>query len=268
MTSPAASFCVRVDASNPGQFFACCALLELSSRLPGNAGAQGWFEDGEFCVASRYGLPDTVRSIVEAEILQLDADDDTASPLLVDKPFDLTLDWWKSDDRKVTGLKVWAGRMSSFRIARAMQQAMREAAFLTPDLLNIGTVARDPEDLLNKVEPFCFDARRAANAHSRDTGFSIDALGMTSLAFPAVELLCLVGLQRCLPVPVPLKDLPRHYDYFLWDRPIEATLLLPAVAGLLADPVGYRFESWFRTSQRKHKAFLKAKPQPSTQTRL
>ena len=34
---------VRVDPTNPGQFFACCGLLELADRLWD--GAEGWFED-------------------------------------------------------------------------------------------------------------------------------------------------------------------------------------------------------------------------------
>ncbi len=37
---------VRVDPTNPGQFFAACGLLELADRLWG--GAEGWFEDGAF----------------------------------------------------------------------------------------------------------------------------------------------------------------------------------------------------------------------------
>jgi len=39
-----ASFAVQVDAMNPGQFFACCGLLELAHRLW--PGAEGWFDEG------------------------------------------------------------------------------------------------------------------------------------------------------------------------------------------------------------------------------
>ena len=39
---------IPVDLSNPGQFFACCGLLELADRLW--PGAEGWFERREFCV--------------------------------------------------------------------------------------------------------------------------------------------------------------------------------------------------------------------------
>lgn len=51
MTSPPASISVAVDPTNPGQFFACCGLLELADRLW--PGAEGWFTEGgsEFKIA-------------------------------------------------------------------------------------------------------------------------------------------------------------------------------------------------------------------------
>ena len=42
---------VSVDVTNPGQFFACCGLLELADRLW--PGAEGWFEDSTFGIACR-----------------------------------------------------------------------------------------------------------------------------------------------------------------------------------------------------------------------
>ncbi len=46
MTDPKPTIRVNVDPTNPGQFFACCGLLELADRLW--PGAEGWFEKGEF----------------------------------------------------------------------------------------------------------------------------------------------------------------------------------------------------------------------------
>src|ERR1700691_6010645 len=37
-----------VDVTNPGQFFACCGLLELADRRW--PGAEGWFGGREFCI--------------------------------------------------------------------------------------------------------------------------------------------------------------------------------------------------------------------------
>lgn len=259
MTPPAPSFRVHVDPTNPGQFFACCALLELSARLPGNADAQGWFEDGDFCLASHHNLSDTLHAITRAELQSLDASDATACPIWIGEPFNLRLDWWKSADRRLSGLKLWSGQMKCLSIALAMQKAMRATTFVSLNLLNIEMVVHDANKPTKKVEPFYFDARRGPNAHPRDVGFSTDSLKMTTTASPAVEFLCLVGLQRCLPLPV--KDISRLYDYFVWSKPVESTLLLAAVDGMLPNSTKYRFQSWFRTSREELKAFLKAKPQ-------
>ncbi|MDP1796631.1 MAG: hypothetical protein Q8K78_04085, partial [Planctomycetaceae bacterium] len=43
MTNPEPNIRVQVDVTNPGQFFACCGLLELADRLW--PGAEGWFTE-------------------------------------------------------------------------------------------------------------------------------------------------------------------------------------------------------------------------------
>jgi hypothetical protein len=247
---------IRVDATNPGQFFACCGLLELAARLA--PGATGCFEANDFVISKAPSLENLIARIVAAQLVKLDPDDTTASPILVPAPFSVRLDWWKAGDRASSDLKVWAGTMESYRIARAMQHAMRAPEFSTADMLDTGTVAFDPDDTLTKVEPFYFDARRGPNAHSRDVGFAPNDLGMTTVASPAVEFLCLVGLQRVRPVPA---GKPRIFDYHTWALPLPPEVAPVAAAGLLpaVGARGYRFESWFRTGQRKHKAFITAK---------
>lgn len=249
-------FHVRTDVTNPGQFFACCGLLELASRL--NNEARGFFGPGNFSVSNAPSITALVQSICEAELVRLDDQDLTASPILLSGPFSLRLDWWKSADRANSDLKVWAGRMDSFRIARAMQNAMRDPAFATGELLDVCKVAYDPDDPSKKTEPFYFDSRRGPNAHSRDIGFAPNDLDFTTIASPAVELLCLIGLQRTRPVRT---DEPRVFEYSVWNRPLPSDLSPVAAAGMLPGFSGerFKFESWFRTGQRKHKAFLPAK---------
>jgi hypothetical protein len=256
MSEPVHTIRIHVDATNPGQFFACCGLLELAERL--KPGALGWFENDSFVISEGPSLETLVARIVVAELIQLETDDTTASPIQIPSPFNLRLDWWKGGDKTSSDLKVWAGTMESFRIARAMQHAMRAPEFTTAEILNIGMVAFDPDDLEKKVEPFYFDARRGPNSHSRDVGFAPNDLGMTTIASPAVELLCLIGLQRVRPVST---GKPRLFDYHAWSLPLPSLLAPAAAAGLLLDAGarGYRFESWFRTGQRKHKAFITAK---------
>jgi CRISPR-associated protein Csb3 len=249
---------VNVDLTNPGQFFACCGLLELAYRLWPSA--QGWFEGRVFCITGGGDLEELIRKITSAPLAQLDPDDDTGSAIQVGEPFRaFRLDWWQDDRAGGKELKVWAGRMESARIARAMQYAMREERFLLADLFDIGVIAYEPENPEKKVEPYYFDSRRGPNAHSRDVGFSPNDLEMTTTAFPAVELLCLVGLQRCLPAKT---KQARVFDYYTWAVPLPPELLPPVVAHELTfpDSRGYRFENWYRTGQKKHKAFRSAVP--------
>lgn len=254
------SFAVNVDPTNPGQFFACCGLLELADRLW--PGAEGRFtnRDREFCLSSGGDLGALVGAIGRAQLVLVDESDIYSGRAKIGHPFrELVLDWWHElggrPDAK--DLKVWAGTMESCGIARAMQNAMRAPEFAAPQLFDVGCVAYTPEG--DKKEPFYFDARRGPNAHSRDVGFSPNDLALTSTAYPAVELLCLVGLQRCLPART---REARIYDYHTWSEPLEPALLPAAASGLLPHirTRGYRFENWFRTGQKKHKAFRSAVP--------
>jgi CRISPR-associated protein Csb3 len=258
MNNPEPTIRVNVDPTNPGQFFGCVGLLELSNRLW--EGAEGWFEQDIFCISAGGELPDLIRISSQLELVQLDPEDDTSSPIEIVLPSgSLRLDWWLDELAGGKELKVWAGTMESVRIARAMQHAMRNNRFRSPDMFDVGLIAYDPDNPTKKVEPFYFDARRGPNAHSRDVGFSPNDLQMTTTAFPAVEFHCLVGLQRCLPA----KTLqPRVFEYHTWTKPVPPPLVPAAVCGLLPHfaRLGYRFENWYRTGQRKHKAFRSAVP--------
>lgn len=258
MTTPAPTIRINVDVTNPGQFFACCGLLELADRMW--PGAVGWFDGETFCIASAGNLKDLITAASEAEMIALNPDDQTASPIRLRGQFRaLCLNWWQDRYSGGRELKVWAGTMESLRITRAMQSALRESSFHSPDLLNVGQIVVDPEDSQKKVEPFYFDARRGPNAHSRDIGFSPNDLHITTTAHPAVEFLCLVGLQRCLPAKT---GRSRVYEYFTWTSPVPTLLAGVAGIGVIKQPgsKGYQFENWYRTGQRKHKAFCPGTP--------
>jgi CRISPR-associated protein Csb3 len=257
MSSPNAAIHVNVDVTNPGQFFACCGLLELADRLW--PGATGWFDADQFRISCDGTLPELISQLSQSRLTQVDPESNTSSPIRIEAPFHLLLDWWH--DRRSGGreLKVWAGTMESVRIAKAMQAALKNPVFQSEDLLNEGTVTYDVENPSKKVEPYYFDARRGPNAHSRDVGFSSNALGLTTTAAPAVELLCLIGLQRSRPA---LTNQPRIFRYFTWNRPVSPPVL-PLVVNGLSHAIraqGFQFENWYRTGQKKHKAFLPATP--------
>lgn len=256
MTFPKPDITIDVDVTNPGEFFACCGLLEVAGRLW--PGAEGWFDRGRFLVACDGELPELLKAVCDADLKQLEPDNDTASPIGLGDPFDLVLDWWNDKLADGKALKVWAGSMRSVRIARAMQRAVADV----PDperLFGYSVVVYDPDNKRKKVEPYYFDSRRGCNAHSLDIGFAPDSLKMTTVASPALEFLCLIGLQRFRPATT---DQRRVFDYFLWDVPLAIEVAPAAASGMLACASGnsYRFENAFRTDQKKHKSFLPATP--------
>lgn len=261
---------INVDPTNPGQFFACCGLLELADRLWGFS--EAWFEAETFCIraehpdASLSKLLEAARSIRlsenngaspdEDEDKEEDSEDETGS-LAIIFPTSIRLDWW--EDKSI---KPWAGSMKENKIFLAMCNAIDPQCV---DPFDQGEVVFDPQlppspgkkqgAKAKKREPFYFDARRGASALPIDVGFSTDALGISTAAHPVVEALCLIGLQRCRPKPT---EKPRVFDYYAWHTPLAASIVPAAVSGLIGSGDCYRFVNSFRTDQKKHKTYTSA----------
>jgi CRISPR-associated protein Csb3 len=263
---------VPVDPTNPGQFFACCGLLELADRLW--PGAEGWFAGQEFSIAcdgdiqqilaaakaTKFAGAETEEDEDDEDDEDTDEDEENSEiqPLLIESPVQLRLDWWADKS-----IKTWAGSMNVRLIAIAMCNAINQERH---DPFNQSQVVFDPptpapvtgskqkQRKPKKREPFYFDARRGPNAHSRDVGFSPNDLKMKTTAFPVVEFFCLLGLQRGRPAP---STRPRVFHYFTWTKPLAVSLLPPVVSGLVPGirGLGYRFENRFRSGQKKLKAY-------------
>ncbi len=253
---------VAVDPSNPGQFFACCGLFELADRLW--RGAEAWFEERHFCIvasinnANGNSLAELLAAVHAAKLFVTDADNEMTSPLRVPSPFNLQLDWW-NDDRSGGGeLKTWAGRMKVVGIANAMHATLIDSRITPESLLNLSAVLFDPEEAKKTIEPFYFDARRAAQAHVVDIGFSPDAQQMKMPVFAAVEFLCLVGLQRFRP-SASGDDRTRRYS--TWSHPLSLTAAAAIACGAIAvsGVRQFRFRLLFRTKYLK--GFLTALPE-------
>lgn len=248
----------NVDPSNPGQYFACCALLELASRLWNHVEARFDQDDRTFEIMMPGTRDELIDSVATCELTAIDPGNNTSTPIRIGAPFrQLEVDWWVNDQTGARDFKVWAGKMESFGIAEAMQHAIRMSQFRTADFFNVGVVVTNPGNASKKREPFYFDSRRAPNAHARDVGFATNDLGLTSIAHPAVELLCLIGLQVARPQ---LTGVSRVYRYSTWHDLMPSNLLLALSSGCAEQQGGktYEFENWFRTGQRKHKSFRAA----------
>lgn len=235
-----------VDLANPGQFFGCCGLFELAQRLWPNTTAH--LAGGQFVVGDG-DLRELIMKAAGASLEVLEPANETSSALRLAGPFDLRLDWWKTE----RGLKTWAGRMSVDRIAVSLQRSL--PGTLDHGFFNAGQVVYGTDG--NKVEPYYFDGRRGATALPLDMGFSSDELSLETVAFSATEFFTLVGLQRFRPSVVR----GRVFRYRAWWDPLPIGLAALATANALpVDGQSFQFESAYRTDQRKHKAFSPAVP--------
>lgn len=282
-------FSVMVDVTNPGEFFACCGLLELAHRLW--PGAEGWFADGKEFHVSRPGtspaqLEDIISPLRSCEITGLTAAERKERQLLEEQkrslrkkgqnlnpskeaklkelgkqaregeirigcPFEVLLDWWNDEQSPTT----WAGRQELHKIARSAQDAL--PAVCGAVLFNHSRVLRKPKEYRKKpregeekVEPFYFDARRFAPR--LNAGFSLDVQGAEAAAYPAVELLTLIGLQRFRPTfrrPA--------FEYCSWACPLPVSVASAEASGALnsTENVRYRFLRLQRDDQNRYKAF-------------
>lgn len=282
MTSPESAIRVQVDITNPGQFFACCGLLELADRLW--PGAEGWFEEEEFCIARSHGHTSKPPSLMERltscsitntmtdhqlqrlralkskkkrELDSSEADEKKflqnlwrVEPLVLGEPFSLRLDWFIDDYAGGSRFKTWAGQQSAIDIACAMKANVETGG---RGNLKCASWLLHPSD--DDSVPFNFDSNLGPQSSSIDVGFSLDALKIPSLTRPLIELGALIGLQRFRPHQVGGENL---YRYRVWHQPLTVRIASVAACTLLPllGAVDYEFSFLYRTKYLK--SFLPA----------
>jgi CRISPR-associated protein Csx14 len=243
---PTPDITVELDPRNPGQFFACCGLLELASRLWPASSANGWREpegwfDAEgsratFHIATASGHNDPLDAIValiteDTPLARLAEDAGyfapDRQPILLRDPLNARLDWWLDSYRggDKSELKVWAGQQTPMRNVQGMQGAWREMIAANQ---NKGIGAGLFADQWPMTGRFGFDPAAASTAI--DVGFSPDEQGIPVLTSPATELLAAIGLQRCRP----LRDensRGRWFIYNVWADPLDISVAAAAVVG-------------------------------------
>ena len=276
---------VRFEPTNPGQFFACCGLLELADRLWG--GAMGWFDEElnfrlrptesvsnwdaatllkevTACSISntmtssqrqrRQNLSAIAKKLREAEpSLEMEKKDLDAiyreAPVVLGLPFRLTLDWFL--DRYTGGkeLKTWAGQQAVVDIASGMRGLIDGEA--------------PPQEWLSHFAPgdsvpFNFDSDLGGAGSDLDLGFSIDPLrpsGLTVRTRPLLEYAAFVGLQRFRPKK---SDSNGVYQFSIWRKPLlpeAATAVTCGCVECLATRT-FQFRLLYRTKYLK--SFLPA----------
>jgi CRISPR-associated protein Csb3 len=291
---------VHVDPANPGQFFACCGLLELADRICG--GAEGWFdseghkfllrctEAGKHVAAATLGM-NIVQCLVKNtmtecqikrrnEILSMPKKDRVEfekvggekkaldslwreAPIVLPEPFGLRVDWFSDARAGGATFKTWAGQQSVYQILVGIQSALREG----------GWAGSDPESWLMRSSdadclPFNFDSDLAGVGSDLDLGFSLDPLKSSKASRiqlytrPMIEFLSFVGLQRFRPVEMDADQqrFRRRYRFGLWSKPLVPEVAA-AVAGCVAGSADLRvFELRLLYRTDYLKSFLRAVP--------
>jgi len=273
---------LSVDPTNPGQFFACCGLLELADKLWD--GSEGFFnKDGMgFLIKTAEVIQDinvvelidalakchitntmsemelkrleylsrTPRKEIskstnfEAEKKQLKEMRRTA-PILIHEPFDLRIDWFLDERSGGNAFKTWAGQQSVLDIASNMKRLVTEF-----DLNEI-----PHEELLfwtksSDEVPFNFDSDLGGVGSDLDVGFSFDPLGIHVQIRPFIEFLAFIGLQRFRPS---FDEARNCYKYSLWFTPLIPEVASVAACGLLGmrDFRSIEFQLLYRTKYLK-----------------
>jgi len=274
-----------VDPSNPGQFFACCGLLELADRLWG--GAEGAFSPSgvDFSLSCfrdiTEGDADELRAkLASCEISSTMADKEISrlkkllnqdkksltsndedgkrrlselwnrERLYLHKPFDLWIDWWGDERAGGSSFKTWAGKQFVIDLVRGMQTSIRSwSSVPVAKWLN--------EPASDRSLPLYFDADIGGQSSSRDVGFSTDALGMRSRTRPLIEFAAFVGLQRFRPLR---EEQGGWCSYVLWTNALPPISAAAACCGKLPQPGARTFEFRLLYRSKYLKSFLTANP--------
>lgn len=283
MSNPKPTIIINVDVTNPGQFFACCGLLELADRLW--LGAEGAFSSsgGEFTITRKSQPNDRdardllsaiatcpiTSTMSEEEIARLKkllnqkkttlTQDDLVEKqwlselwnkerIRFDDPINIWIDWWRDDWAGGSRFKTWAGKQFVIDLVRGMQKPLRSNSWET---LAPNFWLKEPTN--DGSLPLYFDADIGGQSSSLDVGFSLDSLDMRSRTRPLIELAAFLGLQRFRPSA----DLATEtYAYTAWTDRLPPTLASVACCGILAQLNARKFEFRLLYRTKYLKSFL------------
>ena len=277
--APTPLITVTVDPTNPGQFFACCGLLELAARLWPEA--EGWFAESgrEFRITCRgtlsellqvFGCADVQSSLTDAGLARLGSlmslaktklTKETADEkerlsaawkqevLHIGPPFRLLLDWWHDSEGKRTPLKTWAAKEFVVYKLRPLVRALRGFEKSGLSLAGVLSVEGDVDSV-----PFYFDSSTTSQSTARDVGFGLydlrDVIRDAGGTCPATECLAFIGLQRCQPG----STADGEYSYAIWTTPVSPHVISAYVCG----PLQYMCQNRYRFTLADRSDYMKA----------
>lgn len=260
-----------VDLTNPGQYLACCGLLELASCV--DPETMGWFEGSQFRVSPCGGS--VLSQFIDCEIystrdhqangssasesLETDEEqkEEKSPPLLLGAPFNLVLDWWEDPAAGEAGFKTWSAGMTVLGFFNGTTTGKGDKLKVTPGMrkyldeqLSSGGRMLQEIRAIQKPSPFNFDSRVSRNT-AVDLGFTGEGIFTFS---PAVELLAMIGLQCFRPR---METRWERNTYCTWGEPLPVKIAAAVANGLV--PTLTHECYWFsiipRDSQGRYKAF-------------
>ncbi len=281
---------ISADLTNPGQFYACCGLLELADRSW--PGCQAWFEPERFALSVKGTSTDRplatlLQSIASstvgntmsvaaanrleqlAAMLKRERNLPPAlseekkeleslrreEPILLSSPICLRIDWFRDDDAGGSRFKTWAGQQSVLDITSAMKDGIISAG------------VHSESTFWNSARgiglPFNFDSDLGSQGSALDVGFSFDPLASSEATRiegacrPMLELLSFVGLQRFRPRELLEQN---RFAYLAWHTPLPASVAAAVACGAVSSGKEscYEFRLLYRTKYLK--SFLPAIP--------
>lgn len=287
MSELTANITVPVDLTNPGQFFACCGLLELADRLW--PGATGWFERDGFLISgpkdcslsalfgklAESNVANTMTPAQNARLEELSAmtkkqreataglDEEKKDleslrrelPIVLAGTIHFCVDWFCDEFAGGSRFKTWAGQQSVLDITTAMHGGVKAADLNAGD--SIWSNAR------GIGLPFNFDSDLGGQGSALDIGFSFDPLAASEATRiegtcrPSLELLAFVGLQRFRPLELKGQN---RFVFAAWHQPLAPVVAAASACGSIE--IGhesmYEFRLLYRTKYLK--SFLPAIP--------
>jgi CRISPR-associated protein Csx14 len=264
MNCEKANITVPVDLTNPGQFFACCGLLELADRLwPGADVAGGFttprFEQSCFGIFANatFGIAELLKALLDCSRTPVDPyqpimgsdskpvkDAKKTKPVMLGEPISIRLSWWLDElAGKQTAFKTW----SAHKTAEGLISDM--ACETCTDKVTDANVFLQRTGMTSRLG---VDTRSSWN--TLDEGFSPNDQNLPVDTYPATELLAAIGLETFRPARS-----GDGYVYACWSTPMPTVVTRAVASGsmYIQGITRYRFEIGTRG---KFKFFTKASP--------
>jgi len=232
----------RLDPRNPGQYFACCGVFELSELVA--AGGESWFADEgrEFVIRADGPVPPGDLKLAPQDS---GVKADPLESLVLDVGGRrLDLNWWRNEAlTDKSPLKTWGGQQTPRRVLEQLL-ALLDCGIPDAGLFQCRAYTKSR---------FGVDARSAWEAI--DTGYSPNDLIQDAATFPWVEVLAVAGLQGFRPAGDGGARY-RHARYSVWLSPLPLVAARAACAAPWAGLPSRTFRFEIAVRGQGYKTFL------------